>query len=117
MQRGPVLIVEDDKDILETLRQLLELEGYRVSTATNGKEAFERLANEEHPRLILLDLMMPVMNGWEFLAAKEKNEAFSSIPVLVVSAGGNVPVPASASGFIKKPVELDVLLDAVNKYC
>src|SRR5919206_1695644 len=83
--RGEVLVVEDDFAIRETLRELLEDEGYRVAWAANGKEALARL-HERAPRVILLDLMMPVMDGWEFRVAQQRDPALASIPVVVISA-------------------------------
>jgi CheY-like chemotaxis protein len=112
-----VLVVEDDKDIRETLQQVLELEGYRVTTATNGKEGLESLKGIDRPCVILLDLMMPVMNGWEFLEAHRTDTTLATIPVVVVSAAGDKAKSAPAAGFIKKPVDLESLLNVVRRYC
>lgn len=113
-----ILLVEDDDDIRSTLKEVLELEGYSVATAAHGQEAFERLEEIERPCIILLDLMMPVMNGWEFLEKQKVHKKFSSIPVLVVSAAGEKARSASAAqGFVKKPIEVDGLLELIKKYC
>ena len=113
-----VLIIEDDHDIRETFKQLLELEGYTVATASNGKEGIDILNKMQSPCLILLDLMMPVMNGWEFLSAQKADERLSKIPVVVVTAVGKESAESpSATGYIKKPVELEVLLETVKQYC
>jgi CheY-like chemotaxis protein len=113
-----VLVIEDDHDIRETFRQLLELEGYPVITAANGKEGLEKLRRLPPPALILLDLMMPVMNGWEFLTAQRADESIAKIPVVVVTAvGGNGRDTLKTAGYLKKPVELQSLLDAVKEYC
>ena len=115
-----VLIVEDDLDIREALSQVLEFEGYPVATAVNGEEALKYLANSEPPGLILLDLMMPVMDGWQFRLEQKKHPEWSQIPVVIVSADGQVGQKAAsigASGYLKKPVELDTLLDTVAQYC
>lgn len=113
-----ILIIEDDHDIRETYRQLLELEGYEVVTASNGKEGLELLKRMGRPSLILLDLMMPVMNGWEFLAAQKGDQALANIPVVVVTAAGkDKEKSVEAAGYIKKPVELQSLLDTVKQYC
>lgn len=112
-----ILIVEDEKDIRDTLQQVLEIEGYHVVTAANGREGLERLTKLPQPCLILLDLMMPVMNGWEFLKAHRENDIFATIPVVIVSAVGEAGQPTMASGFIKKPVNLDALLKFVHYYC
>ncbi|MGZ3709088.1 MAG: response regulator, partial [Bdellovibrionota bacterium] len=113
-----ILIVEDDTDIRETLQQILELEGYTVLTASNGQEALDLLPQVARPCLILLDLMMPVMNGWEFLELKKKSDDISlaTIPVVVVSAAGERAKQIPASGFIKKPIELESLIQSVRKY-
>lgn len=113
-----VLIIEDDHDIRETFRQLLEMEGYGAVTASNGKEGLELLKRMGRPCLILLDLMMPVMNGWEFLAAQKGDLALANIPVVVVTAAGKSKENSiEAAGYIKKPVELQSLLDTVKQYC
>lgn len=112
-----ILIVEDDRDIRETLQQLLETEGYRVYSSANGKEALETLKRIDRPCLILLDLMMPVMNGWEFLEARTNDDICASIPVVVASAAGEAAKTAKATGFIKKPLELHTLLNEIQKFC
>jgi CheY-like chemotaxis protein len=113
-----ILVVEDDQDIREAIRDLLESEGYSVLLACNGKEALEVLKGINHTCLILLDLMMAVMSGWEFLEARRHDFALAPIPVIVVSAVADERVKqAGASGFIKKPVDLDLLLALVKKHC
>jgi CheY-like chemotaxis protein len=114
-----ILIVEDEKDIRETLQEVLRLEGYKTFTASNGREALDMLPTIPRPCLILLDLMMPVMNGWEFLQEQRMNGdmTIATIPVVVVSAAGDKAKNTQTAGFIKKPVELDALLDTVKKYC
>jgi CheY-like chemotaxis protein len=72
---------------------------------------------QEHPCLILLDLMMPIMNGWEFLEAQQATEVLASIPVVVVSAAGDKARSAKAHGFIKKPIEVEGLLKMIKRYC
>jgi CheY-like chemotaxis protein len=117
MAHRPVLVVDDDPDIRETLRFVLEDAGYPVYSAENGQEALAILANAERlPGLILLDLMMPVMSGDEMLKALKKVKALAQIPVTIVTASG-APMPALASGLLKKPVDLDVLLRIVERSC
>src|SRR5262245_16233882 len=117
MGHRPVLIVDDDPDIRETLRFVLEDAGYPVYCAENGREALEVLADlERPPGLILLDLMMPVMSGHEMLRALKAVHALAQIPVTVVTASG-APMPPLATGMLKKPVDLDVLLRIVHKSC
>jgi CheY-like chemotaxis protein len=118
MTCNKILLVEDDTDIRTTLKEVLELEGYDVVPAGNGKEAFDALQTMDvHPCLILLDLMMPIMNGWEFLEAQQATAMLASIPVVVVSAAGDKARSAKAHGFIKKPIEVDGLLKMIKQYC
>ncbi len=116
--KGEVLIVEDDEGIREAMRLMLELEGYRVATASNGKEGLDALERRQAPCVILLDLMMPVMDGWEFAEAIQKRPALSRIPLYVVTAftDRTKPLPG-ALGVLNKPVEIDVLLSTVDRYC
>jgi CheY-like chemotaxis protein len=115
-----ILVVEDDPDIRETLAQILEEEGYRPIIAENGLEALHRLEEGPRPRMILLDLMMPIMDGWQFREEQRKNPEFATIPVIVISADGNVrqnAIKIGADGHIRKPVGIDDLLDVVKRYC
>jgi CheY-like chemotaxis protein len=112
-----ILIVEDDAAIRETLRFVVELEGYKVFTASNGQEGLALLPQMETPCLILLDLMMPVMNGWEFIDALRKDMLLMSIPVVIVSAYGEQAKGLKAKDVIKKPVDLDVLFRTIKKWC
>src|SRR5271170_7855204 len=117
MAPRPVLVVDDDPDIRETLRFVLEDAGYPVYSAENGKEALAILATAEKlPGLILLDLMMPVMSGDEMLKALKQVKALAQIPVTIVTASG-AAIPPLASGLLKKPVDLDVLLRIVERSC
>src|SRR5689334_13959083 len=113
----PVLVVDDDPDIRETLRFVLEDAGYPVYTAENGREALDLLAAAPtRPGLVLLDLMMPVMSGDEMLKALRAVHALAAIPVTIVTASG-APMPPLASGLLEKPVDLDVLLRIVAQNC
>lgn len=112
-----VLIVEDDQTIRETLQLTLEIEGYTVYGASNGQDALEKLPLIPRPRLILLDLMMPVMNGWQFMDELRKTTDFSAIPVVVVTAFNEKTRSIQAQAVMKKPVELNALLNVVNRYC
>lgn len=113
-----ILVIEDDVDIRDALQQVLELEGYAVSTAGNGREGIESLeAMAEMPCVILLDLMMPVMNGWEFLAAQRASPPLAGIPVVVVTAAGDKAKTVDTAAYLKKPVDLNALLDVVKRYC
>jgi two-component system chemotaxis response regulator CheY len=113
-----VMIVEDDSDIRESLESALEIEGYHSVTAQNGLEAVNLLEHGTRPCLILLDLMMPVMDGWEFLDRRAHEEPeISNIPVVVVSAAGERMQTPMAQSHLKKPVDLDRLIEIVDKYC
>ena len=114
MPVGRILIVEDDQEIRETLLQVLEAEGYAVSCARNGREGLTA-ARQDHPDVILLDLMMPVMDGWQFRAQQKEDPAISDIPVVVVSAAGRRP-DIDVDAYIPKPCSLDDVLDAVLRY-
>ncbi len=122
MSCRPILLVEDDADIRAMIAQLLELEGYRVRVSANGVDGLQILRGsegDEKPGLILLDLMMPVMNGWQFRAEQARDPSLEEIPVVVMSGDGRVTEEAPtvrAASFLKKPVDLDVLLETINKY-
>lgn len=114
-----VLVVEDDPDIRETIAQILEEEGYEVRGASNGKQALDLLHEGVRPQLILLDLMMPVMDGWRFRTEQRQDPTIADIPVIVISADGNLRQQAAkiqANGYLRKPVGIDTLLDAVERY-
>ncbi|MBI2893129.1 MAG: response regulator [Deltaproteobacteria bacterium] len=115
--RGHVLIVEDDLDTREALGAALEAEGYDVALAAHGREGLESLATRPRPCLILLDLMMPVMDGVEFLGALESDPSLASIPVVVVSAYTTRAASLKVAGFLPKPIKLDRLLEWTERYC
>lgn len=112
-----VLIVEDDEDIRETLKSILEADGYRVVTAENGVAGLERLKELVNPCLVILDLMMPLMDGWQFVEALHHDSVLTAIPVVILSAFSDKEKPIKAQGFIKKPVDLESLSLLVKKYC
>jgi two-component system, chemotaxis family, chemotaxis protein CheY len=112
-----VLVVDDDPDILEALSEILEAEGFEIRRARNGKEALDRL-EPDPPQLILLDLMMPVMDGWEFAQRMRQKPSVANIPLIVLSADRNVGSKATdigAVGHLAKPFELNDLLDMVRR--
>jgi len=113
-----VLIVEDDNDTREMLGRFLELEGYTVETAENGKRALERLGSGVGACVILLDLMMPVMDGWQFRQEQIRDASLADIPVIVVSAAGRERLEKiQADAYLSKPVDLDELLGCVTQFC
>ncbi len=114
-----VLVVDDDVDIRDALIDVLEEDGFRAVGASNGAEALDRLHAGLRPDLILLDLMMPVMDGWEFLRRRRGDPEANTIPVVVLSAAGKSLRPhvrsLGADEFLEKPVEAEDLLDAVSR--
>jgi len=115
-----ILIVEDDFDIREALEQILQEEGYEVRGASNGSEALAIATSGPAPRLILLDLMMPVMNGWQFRSEQLKDARLAAVPVLIISADPDLQSKAATlgvAGLLKKPISLDDLLSAVKVHC
>ena len=114
----PVLIVEDDADLRDMMAQLLNLEGFNAATAANGREALEYLQESDRPDVILLDLMMPVMDGWEFRRRQQADPSVSGVPVIVLSAlDPTRAADVNANAFLKKPLDFDRLLALVRSYC
>jgi CheY-like chemotaxis protein len=114
----PVLIVEDDEDLREMMAQLLTLEGFHTATVANGREALEYLHEAGTPEVILLDLMMPVMDGWEFRRQQQADPALAPVPVIVLSAVDQGRASSlDADAFLKKPLDFDRLLTLVRTYC
>jgi CheY-like chemotaxis protein len=119
-QPGGVLIVEDDAGIRETLAEILQEEGYQVIGVANGLEGINYLRSAAPTCIILLDLMMPVMNGWEFRSQQQGDPALARIPVVIISGDGNVQQKAAslnAAGYLSKPIDLDRLLATVAQHC
>lgn len=110
-----MLVVEDDRDIREAVSAMLEAEGYVVLTAENGEEALGILARGQ-PCVVLLDLMMPVMNGWDFMRAMKEDRRLEDIPVVVCSAYTERPA-TGVRRVLKKPLDVNKLLAAVAEYC
>jgi CheY-like chemotaxis protein len=120
MLKPRVLIVEDDASVREALATFLECEGYGVIEAGDGVEALQRLRATTDVGLILLDLMMPVMNGWEFRDEQTKDPALASIPVVIITADTQATRKATAvgaAGCLLKPVEFPELLTYVDRFC
>jgi CheY-like chemotaxis protein len=113
-----VMVVDDDDDIRETLASLLEDEGYTVATAPTGLAAIEALRAGARPRMILLDLMMPVMDGTEFRREQLADPALAHIPVVLITAAGLERVTRSQfSDILRKPLKIDRVLEVVATYC
>ena len=116
-KKNNTLVVEDDEAIRESLKLILEFEGYTVYTASNGKEGLEILKKIPRPCIIFLDLMMPIMNGWDFIEAVEKDVVLATIPVVIVSAFADSGRNLHVKGIVKKPVNIDDLMKFSNQYC
>jgi len=115
-----IMVVEDDEAIRETLAEVLEGEGYGVTRAANGAEALEQLHESGRADLILLDLMMPVMDGWELRARLRSDPKYAAIPVVVVSAHHAVAGQADGLGvqaWLAKPFDIDHLLGTIGRLC
>jgi two-component system response regulator MprA len=116
---GPacILVVDDDDIIRETVAEALELDGYEVDTAPNGADALDRVRSRR-PSGIILDLMMPIMTGWQFLEVCRAQQLCDGIPIVVMSAYSKLPEEAAnlgVKGCIAKPFDLDVLLGAIER--
>jgi CheY-like chemotaxis protein len=117
-QRGKtILVVEDDNATREALAMILSAEGFTVVGAPNGQEALSRLRSDVHPDLILLDLMMPVMDGWQFRREQKQDPAIADIPLVVITATGKRPVLIDAAELVMKPLDLNRLFEAIERYC
>ncbi|AKQ70718.1 sensor histidine kinase [Myxococcus hansupus] len=121
---GPLLIVEDDPDILEALQGYLELHGHSVRVAHNGREALEQLAQPPRPTLMVLDMALPILDGHRVLTTRKASEALAQVPVIILSAGMAAMNPRdravyassyNVAAFLKKPVEPRQLLAAIER--
>lgn len=113
----PLLVIDDDHDTRVLLRDLLERAGYVVHTAANGREALSMVRKlDPKPRLILLDLQMPVMDGWQFLGELRREAALAGIPVGVQSADHDRTLPEGVAFALGKPVDADALLALVRHH-
>jgi CheY-like chemotaxis protein len=118
-KKGPLLLIEDDQAIQESLAWVLEHEGYTVHSAGHGKEGLAYLKRSISPSVILLDIMMPVMDGFAFRHILQQDPVYASIPLIVMSAdkqlGINLP-QTEHEYFLNKPLNLDKLLKIVAQY-
>jgi CheY-like chemotaxis protein len=112
-----LLVVDDDNDLRETLQMLLEESGFMVTTAANGRAALERLRSGARPDLILLDLMMPEMNGWDFLARVRPDATLGSIPIVIMTAHKSIDVPSvPREDVLHKPFDSSKLLATIARH-
>jgi CheY-like chemotaxis protein len=116
-----VFVVEDDPDTREALAEFVQALGHVVVAVENGKEALDLLRSKRfEPCVILLDIMMPVMNGWEFLAERRADRRLSAIPVVVISADPTAQARGTGpdvAEFLKKPIEIGVLSETLARHC
>lgn len=120
VKQNKILLIEDSDDLRNTLQKVFQYCGFNVESAANGQEALEKLREiDQLPCLILLDLTMPVMDGYEFRRQQELDSRIAKIPVVVMTAHGDCEesLELGARGFIRKPFELISILDTVKKYC
>ncbi len=110
-----VMVVDDDMDIRCGIADALELEGYEVVQARDGLEALQKLRHPLRPAAIILDLMMPGMNGWRFREEQRRDPELASIPVIVISAQGGGTDDVGAEAYVPKPFALDTLFEAIAR--
>jgi CheY-like chemotaxis protein len=111
-----VLIVEDEEDLREMMREALERKGYRVVTAEEGQDALNKIDSIDQLCLILLDLLMPGMNGWDFFAKMRERPELDKVPVVVHSSASS-RAPAGVTRALQKPILFDRLISVVREYC
>lgn len=116
-----IMIVEDDRDIRRNVSRLLSSEGYAVEVAGDGQEALTLLqSTSEMPCVIILDLMMPIMDGFQFREQQAKLPSISQIPVIIMTADGHIDekkIRTGANLALKKPTDIDTILNAVHQFC
>ncbi len=111
-----VLIVEDEEDLREMMKDALELKGFSVVTAAEGQDALSKLDGIEHLCLVLLDLLMPGMNGWDFFTKLRERPELLSVPVIVHSSAAD-RAPVGVTRVLQKPIPFDRLISVVREYC
>lgn len=111
-----VLIVEDEEDLREMMREALESKGYSVVTAEEGQEALHKIDGIDHLCLVLLDLLMPGMNGWDFFEKMRERPELAAVPVIVHSSASS-RAPAGVTRVLQKPIMFERLISVVGEYC
>ena len=113
-----LLLIDDDEDLRESLGEALEGAGFVVFSAANGREALDSLAAGLRPDVILLDLLMPIMNGWQFCQARKNDAALTAIPVIAMSAAVSrdpwSPYYLDVDDFVAKPIDLEDLVEKLE---
>lgn len=118
-ERHDILLVDDDEALRLAVSTLLEDDGYSVYAAGNGREALAYLATHEPPSLILLDLVMPVLDGWQFLIERERasEPGERSVPVVLMSGMGFIQDARGFADFLRKPIDPPLLLNCARRFC
>lgn len=112
-----VLVIDDDDDIRETVADLIGWRGFEVTQAANGQEALALLQSSQVPCVILLDLVMPVMDGWQFLERLRGAPGLRDVPVVIVSGHARSHAPAGVTKVLHKPFDIEDLYAAVAEHC
>ncbi len=119
-EKPRILIVDDDTDILDALAELLAGHGVTVDTKPSAFAALETLQNDDPPCLVLLDIRMPGMSGWDLYSWMQRDPTTAAIPVVIISGEGQAPAEARARGVkdvLRKPIDLDAMMRLVHEYC
>jgi CheY-like chemotaxis protein len=116
-RNGLILIVDDDEGIREALQMAFEAEGYQTAVAAQGAEALAWLGEHSSPSLVLLDLMMPVMDGWQVIDNLRQTDRLSKLPIVVMTAFGRDLGSAATLPLLRKPIQLSTLMQAVQQHC
>ncbi len=111
-----VLVVEDEEELREMMREALELNGYEVVAVGDGQEALDAIGGIEHLCMVLLDLLMPGMNGWDFFEKMRARPELVDVPVVVHSSAPS-RAPSGVTRILQKPLKLERLLSVVHEYC
>jgi CheY-like chemotaxis protein len=111
-----VLVIEDESDLREMMREALELNGYAVVTAVDGQDALDKISGIENLGLVILDLLMPVMNGWDFVERMRQRDELASVPVVVHSSAPSPAIPG-VTRILQKPLLFERLISVVSEYC
>ncbi|HUE29581.1 MAG TPA: response regulator transcription factor [Verrucomicrobiae bacterium] len=117
-QSAPVLIIEDDPELRDALRELLSGEGYQVTTAADGQEGLARMGAPPRPGVVVLDLMLPRMDGFEFRVRQLEDPELAGIPVIILSGGADMEHKVARLGVaasLMKPLDFETLLDCVAR--
>jgi CheY-like chemotaxis protein len=111
-----VFVIEDEEELREMMREALELNGYEVVTAAEGQQALDRISGIQNLCLVILDLVMPGMNGWDFFAEMRQRKELGAVPVIIYTSSP-ARAPRGATRVLQKPMTFERLLSTVREYC